>query len=119
MRELTIRILDEDAAMQAMQQRFTNTMKEGDYAGEFLTFESPTALFRAISPKRWELIVALQKLDIVSMRELSRQLKRDVHRVHDDVKALKELGIIDQSDKGVKVPFDKIHTDFTLTREAA
>ena len=119
MRELTIRILDEDAAMQAMQQRFISTMKDGAYAGEYLTFESPTALFRAISPKRWELIVALQKLGIVSMRELARQLKRDVHRVYDDVKTLKELGIIDQSEKGVQVPFDKIHTDFTLTREAA
>jgi len=119
MRELTIRILDKDAAMKAMQERFTSTMKDGVYAGDFLTFESPTALFRAISPKRWELLGALQKLDIISMRELSRQLKRDVHWVHDDVKALKELGIIDQSDKGVQVLFDKIHTDFTLSREAA
>ena len=119
MRELTIQILDEDAAMKMMTQRFTNTMKDGAYTGEFLTFESPTALFRAISPKRWELIVALQKLDIISMRELSRQLKRDVHRVYDDVKALKELGIVEQTDKGVQVPFDKIHTDFTLSREAA
>lgn len=119
MRELTIRILDEEAAMQAMQERFVNTMKEGAYAGEFLTFESPTALFRAISPKRWELIVSLQKLGTISMRELSRQLKRDVHRVSDDIKALKALGIIDQSSEGVQVPFDKIHTDFTLSREAA
>ena len=119
MRELTIRILDEDTAMQTMQQRFTDTMKSGTYAGEYLNFESPTALFRAISPKRWELIVALQKLETVSMRELARQLQRDVHRVYDDIKALKELGIIDQSDKGVQVPFDKIHTDFTLSREAA
>ena len=119
MRELTIRILDEEAAMQAMQKRFVNTMKEGSYTGEFLTFESPTALFRAISPKRWELIVTLQKLGTVSMRELSRQLKRDVHRVSDDIKALKELGIIEQSKAGVQVPFDKIHTDFTLSREAA
>ena len=62
MRELTIRILDEDAAMQAMQKRFVKTMKEGTYAGEFLTFESPTALFRAISPKRWELILPYKSL---------------------------------------------------------
>ena len=119
MRELTIRILDEEAAMQAMQQRFTGVMESGSYSGEFITFESPTALFRSISPKRWELIGVLQKLDVVSMRELARQLKRDPHRVHDDVKALKELGIIEQSDKGIQVPFDKIHTDFTLSREAA
>ena len=119
MRELTIRILDEEDAMQAMKERFVKTMKEGAYAGEFLTFESPTALFRAISPKRWELIVALQKLGTISMRELGRQLKRDVHRISDDVKALKELGIIDQTSDGVQVPFDKIHTDFTLSREVA
>jgi predicted transcriptional regulator len=119
MRELTIKILDEDAAMEAMKQRFTSTMKDGGYTGEFLTFESPTALFRAISPKRWELLVALQKLGVVSMRELARQLKRDVHRVHDDIKSLKDLGVVEQSKDGVQVPFDKIHTDFTLSREAA
>lgn len=119
MRELTIRILDEDAAMQAMKQRFVDTMKSGVYTGEYLTFESPTALFRAITPKRWELIGVLQKLNTVSMRELARQTKRDVHRIHDDVKALKELGVVDQNAKGITIPFDKIHTDFTLSREAA
>jgi hypothetical protein len=51
MKTLTIRILDEDAAMQDMQQRFINTWKSGEYAGEFLTFESPAALFRAITPQ--------------------------------------------------------------------
>ena len=119
MKELTIQILDEDAAIQAMQKRFASTMQQGTYTGDFLTFESPTALFRSITPKRWELIAALQKLDTVSMRELARQLNRDVHRISDDIKVLKELGIIDQSSKGVQVPFDKIHTDFTMSREAA
>ncbi|CAA6822091.1 MAG: Unknown protein [uncultured Thiotrichaceae bacterium] len=119
MRELTIRILDEDAAMQAMKQRFVSTMKSGAYTGEYLTFESPTALFRAITPKRWELIGVLQKLGTVSMRELARQTQRDVHRIHDDIKSLKELGIVDQDTKGIAVPFDKIHTDFTLSRKAA
>ena len=119
MKELTIQIQDEDAAMQAMKQRFVSTMKNGTYTGEFLTFESPAALFRAITPKRWELIGVLQKLGTVSMRELARQTKRDVHRIHDDVKALKELGIVDQDTKGITVRFDKIHTDFTLSREAA
>nr|CAA6822163.1 MAG: Unknown protein [uncultured Thiotrichaceae bacterium] len=119
MRELTIRIQDEDSVMQAMQQCFVNTMKTGVYAGEFLSFESPAALFRAITPKRWELIAVLQNLGRVSMRELARQTKRDVHRVYDDVKALKALDIVEQNDKGVCIPFDKIHTDFTLSREAA
>ena len=119
MKTLTIRILDEDAAMQDMQQRFVNTWKTGEYAGEFLTFESPSALFRAITPKRWELISKLQRLGKVSLRELARQTQRDVHRIHDDVNSLKELGIVEQDDKGVSIPYQKIHTDFTLSSLAA
>lgn len=119
MRTLTIRILDETAAMEAMRQRFVKTMGSGEYNGEFLTFESPAALFRAITPKRWELVSDLQKLGQVSIRGLARETKRDVHRVYDDIKALRDLGIVEQNDSGVSVPFDKIHTDFTLSREAA
>ena len=36
-----------------------------------------------------------------------------------DVKALRNLGVVEQDDTGVFVPFDRIHTDFTLSREAA
>jgi predicted transcriptional regulator len=119
MRTLTIRILDEDAAMQDIEQRFVNTWKSSKYAGEFLTFESPAALFRAITPKRWELISKLQRVGKVSLRELARQAQRDVHRIHDDVGVLKELGIVEQDEKGVSIPFQKIHTDFTLSQVAA
>lgn len=119
MRTLTIRILTEDAAMQDIQQKFTNTWKNDEYIGEYLTFESPNALFKAITPKCWELIDKLQNLGTVSMRELARQLGRDIHRIHDDIKKLKELGIVEQNNKGVHVPFQKIHTDFTLKAKAA
>lgn len=119
MRILTIRISDENTAMQAMRQRFAQTMKSGEYAGEFLTFESPAALFRAITPKRWELVSDLQKLGKVSIRGLARETQRDVHRIYDDIKALRDLGVVEQDDGGVFVPFDRIHTDFTLSREAA
>lgn len=119
MRILTIRISDETSAMETMRQRFVQTINSGEYAGEFLTFESPTALFRAITPKRWELVSDLQKVGKVSIRGLARQSNRDVHRVYDDVKALQDLGLVEQDDAGVFVPFDRIHTDFTLSREAA
>jgi predicted transcriptional regulator len=119
MKTLTIRIVDEATALQAMQQRFINTWHSGQAEGDTLTFESPTALFRAITPKRWELISVLQKLGTVSQRELARQAKRDVHRIADDVKVLKELGIVEQSEQGVCIPFERIHTDFTLARAAA
>ncbi|MGB5599395.1 transcriptional regulator [Thiothrix litoralis] len=119
MKTLTIRILDEAAAIQDMQQRFINTWESGEYAGEFLTFESPAALFRAITPKRWELISKLQGLGKVSLRELARQTQRDVHRIYDDVNSLKALGIVEQDDKGISIPYQKIHTDFTLSSVAA
>ena len=119
MRILTIKISDESSAMAAMRQRFTETMNSGQYTGEFLTFESPAALFRAITPKRWELVSDLQKLGKISIRGLARQTRRDVHRVYDDIKALQDLGVVEQDEAGVFVPFDRIHTDFTLSREAA
>lgn len=119
MRTLTIRILNEEAALEAMQQRFIDTWKTGEYTGEFLTFESPTALFRAITPKRWELISKLQPLGKISLRELARQTQRDIHRIHDDVSSLKALGIIEQDDQGISIPYQKIRTDFTLSSLAA
>lgn len=119
MKTLTIRILDEASALQVMQQRFINTWHSGQTEGDVLSFESPTALFRAITPKRWELISTLQQLGTVSQRELARQTKRDIHRIADDLKALKALGIVEQSAQGICIPFERIHTDFTLTRAAA
>ncbi|MDX3972950.1 transcriptional regulator [Shinella sp.] len=79
------------------------------------TFSSPAQLFSVISPKRWELIEHLQKIGPSSIRALARSLERDVKRVHDDVVALAEWGIIERTEDGkVVVPFDVIHADFDL-----
>jgi len=79
------------------------------------TFSSPAQLFSVISPKRWELIEQLQKIGPSSIRALARALDRDVKRVHEDVVALADWGIVDRTDDGkVEVPFDVIHADFDL-----
>ncbi|MFT4163602.1 transcriptional regulator [Shinella sp.] len=79
------------------------------------TFSSPAQLFSVISPKRWELIEQLQKIGPSSIRALARSLDRDVKRVHEDVVALADWGIVDRTDDGkVEVPFDVIHADFDL-----
>ena len=79
------------------------------------TFSSPAQLFSVLSPKRWELIEHLQKLGPSSIRALARSLGRDVKRVHEDVVALADWGIIDRTDDGkIEVPFDVIHADFDL-----
>ncbi len=119
MRTLIIGIQDEATAMKALKAGFIDTWKKDEYKGEHLMFESPTALFKAISPKRWELISQLQLMGKTSQRGLAKKLGRDIHRVHDDVNVLKSYGIIEQDDVGIHIPYHRIRTDFTLTCEAA
>ena len=79
------------------------------------TFESPAALFRVLSPKRWELLERLQSLGPSSLRGLARSLERDVKRVHEDVAALIEVGLIEKTEQGqIHVPFEVIEADFKL-----
>lgn len=118
-RTLEIKILTEEQAMQASATRFLDAWNKGDYAGEYLTFTSPGMFFEVINARRWDLVVKLQKLGKISIRELARQVQRDVRRVHDDIKILIEHGIVEQDSGGIFVPYDEIHADFTLTAEAA
>ncbi len=118
-RTLEIKILDEKQAMQASGARFLNAWNKAEYAGEYLTFTSPGMFFEVVNARRWDLVVKLQRLGKTSIRELARQVQRDVRRVHDDIKVLIEHGIVEQDTGGVFVPYDEIHADFTLTAEAA
>lgn len=118
-RTLEIKILTEEQAMQASVARFLDAWGKGEYAGEYLTFTSPGMFFDVINSRRWDLVVKLQKLGKTSIRELARQVQRDVRRVHDDIKILIEHNIVEQDAGGVYVPFDAIHADFTLEAEAA
>lgn len=75
----------------------------------------PAQLFNIFTQKRWEMIAHLQKQPIpISIRELARQLGRDVHRVHDDVQVLLQEGVLEQNEQGVSIPYAVIHTDFTF-----
>jgi len=54
-----------------------------------------SALCSVLTPKRYELIRYLRKEQtVVSIRALARALSRDIKRVHEDVVALEELGLI-------------------------
>ena len=108
---------DADAVLAETFARTAKAMRSGmpsDPVATF-TFSSPAQLFSVISPKRWELIEHLQKIGPSSVRGLARSLGRDVRRVHDDVTALCDWGIIERSEEGkVFVPYDVIHADFDL-----
>lgn len=116
MKKATIRVRrDTKAAIKEAGEDFIRAWKTGKSTGYVLTFESPAALFRAISPKRWELIEKLQTIGPSSVRGLARELDRDVKRVHEDVTELMEYGLVERTEDGqVHVPYEVIHADFDL-----
>lgn len=116
MKKVTIRISrGVDAALNGMGERFVKAWKTGKPAGDTLQFESPAALFRVLTPKRWELVERLQTLGPSSVRGLARELERDVKRVHEDVRTLMQVGLIARTEEGAfHVPYEVIRADFDL-----
>ncbi|MEW5893742.1 MAG: helix-turn-helix domain-containing protein [Pseudomonadota bacterium] len=121
MRTLTIRIEpDTLAALDRAGQQFVETWQTGEYAGEYLSFESPAALFRLLTPARWSVLETLQKAGHCGLRELARLLGRDASAVHRDVVALTERGLIEKDEAGkLFVPFARIHAEIDLMSQAA
>lgn len=117
--KLIISITTEQEAMQQFKAGFIEAVNTGKPQDTHIYFLSPAALFQKITPKRWELIAKLQESGVVSIRELARLLKRDIRRVHDDVVTLEEQSIIERTEAGIRIPYDEIHTDFTLKAKAA
>ena len=107
---------DTTAVLEEMGRRFASTWKSGKpTSARVFSFESPAALFRVLSPKRWELIERLQALGPTSVRGLARALERDVKRVHEDVASLIEVGLVEKTAGGkIHVPYAVIEADFAL-----
>lgn len=119
MRTATIQIRKASDALEQARADFLTAWQTGEYSGEHFSFESPAALFRVLTPKRWELIECLQKTGPLGVRALARTLGRDVKRVHEDAAALVAIGIIEKTPEGkLVVPFEEIRADFVM-RSAA
>lgn len=107
-----------EADLMEMGAAFVDALKTGEYQGEVFTFETPATLFQAITPKRWELLYRLQGKPAMSIRELAKQLGRDVKNVHADVTKLLDIGLLERDEAGkVLSPFAEIRTEFTLKGE--
>ncbi len=63
-------------------------------ATDRIYFEDWAALCAVLTPKRYELLRHLRGTPADGIRPLARALGRDVKRVHEDVSALAELGLI-------------------------
>jgi predicted transcriptional regulator len=104
----------EIADRQKINQRFLRAF-EGESQGAFISFQSPSFLFKVLSGKRWDLLKAMTGAKPVTIRELARQLERDVKAVHGDVQLLLKAGLLQKTEDGLIVfPFDAIHVDFIL-----
>jgi predicted transcriptional regulator len=120
MKQAFIRIeRDERAALDRVRQDFLKAVSSGEEQGAHFSFESPAALFRVLTPKRWELIEKLQAAGPTGVRALARLLERDVRRVHDDARALIEFGLVEKTPDGkLRVPFERIHAEFDMAAAA-
>jgi predicted transcriptional regulator len=116
MTEAIIRVRnDDDALIAEAGERFKVAWKTGEPSPAVFTFSSPAQLFSVITPKRWQLIERLQQIGKSSIRGLARSLDRDVKRVHDDVMAMIEWGLVERTEEGlVHVPYSVIHAEFDL-----
>lgn len=90
-------------------------METGEQSGPRIAFESPALRWKMLTPKRWELLSAMQGTGPMTIREAARRVQRDVKGVHTDVRALLNAGILDKTVDGkIVFPYDAIHVDFML-----
>lgn len=81
---------------------------------DHITFASWEALARVMTKKRFELLQHLHGAPEVSVAALARSLRRDYKRVHQDVEALTDAGLIERSDRGLRADYDEIRTQIAL-----
>ncbi len=89
--------------------------KARTYQGEILNFETPAQFFGQLTQRRWDIVRAIQGRGDLPVREVARIVGRDVKRVHEDVVALTELGLLERTDGGgVCCPYTSMHIDMYL-----
>ena len=89
--------------------------KTGEATESRISFDSVEALWKALSPKKMDILKAMTGAGQRGIREVSRKVGRDVSAVHRDLQALIVAGFVDRTDDGkVVFPYDEIHVDFTL-----
>ena len=84
-----------------------------------ITFVSWAALSNVMTQKRYELLCHLHLHPANSVRALARDLGRDFKRVHGDVAALEEVGLIEREDGQLHADYNVINASIYLRAAAA
>src|ERR1017187_8599590 len=79
----------------------------GKKQGSRISFATPEILFRLMTAKRWALIRTITGAGPLTIREIAR-------RVHGDVHALLNCGVLRRNNSLVVFLYDAIHVDVVL-----
>ena len=99
-------------------ERFRTVWKTGKFQGESITFESEEVMLKTLTSKRWQVVNVLLAHGPISVRAMARRLGRDVKNVDTDVTALKAIGLVEDHEAGIWVPFDEIDFILSASRKA-
>lgn len=81
---------------------------------DHLTFASWDALASVMTTKRFEMLRYLHHNPQASVAALARSLARDYKRVHQDVEALMDAGLIERLDGGLTTQYDEIRASIAF-----
>jgi len=79
-----------------------------------LTFLDLKAMLSTLTPRRLDLLRHVHREPVATVAALARALKRDYKRVHDDVVALTQAGLIARDKNGIRAPFDSVQLIVSL-----
>jgi len=76
-----------------------------------LSFQNFATFAAVMTPKRLELLRHVHRSPPRSIRALAQALGRDYRRVHADVEALVNAGLLDRDADGLRTDYDTVHLD--------
>jgi len=106
-------------SLEAVGERFVDAwhraergeLTESEYHVSFTDF----ATFAAVmSPKRLELLRHVHRSPPRSIRALAQALGRDYRRVHADVEALVNAGLLERDADGLRADYDTVHMETSI-----
>jgi predicted transcriptional regulator len=104
--------LEEDAA--AFLDSWHRAARGEDVEENVLAFESWEALASVLTGERYRLLRHVHAHPEPSVSALARSLGRQYRRVHADVAALEQAGLLDRSDGQLRVSVNKITAEIRL-----
>ena len=104
--------LEEDAA--AFLDAWHRNGRGDQVADRVLAFDSWEGLATVMTGERYRMLRHLHAHPEPSVSALARALDRQYRRVHADVTALEDAGLLDRSQGGVRTTTDRITADIRL-----